>query len=184
MNIFWVACLFELSLLLLALISGPLLGTPPLANWKWGAGEFVLGFLAALPPFLLLCLLARYPPKWFMKIQVILRQCLPVLLPKPTAPRLLLLSMLAGLGEEFLFRGVLQSWLIIELGSGMGLVMASLVFGVCHWVTPGYAILAGVMGLYLGALMIFTDSLAAPAAAHVVYDFLAFLHLRNRLHWK
>jgi membrane protease YdiL (CAAX protease family) len=40
-----------------------------------------------------------------------------------------------------------------------------------------YAILAALIGLYLGLLLIWTGSLLAPAVAHGLYDFIALLYL-------
>lgn len=76
-------------------------------------------------------------------------------------------ALLAGLGEELLFRGVLQPlW---------GIGIASLIFGLAHAVTPTYAVLAGLIGLYLGGLLDATGSLIAPVITHALYDFVAFL---------
>jgi hypothetical protein len=40
-----------------------------------------------------------------------------------------------------------------------------------------YAILAALIGLYLGLLLIWTGNLLAPAVAHGLYDFIALLYL-------
>jgi membrane protease YdiL (CAAX protease family) len=51
------------------------------------------------------------------------------------------------------------------------------VFGIAHWVTTAYAVVAGVVGLYLGLLYVITENLLAPAVAHALYDFVALLVL-------
>ena len=59
----------------------------------------------------------------------------------------------------------------------LGLVAGSLIFGVLHTVTRAYAVLATLMGLYLGGLLLVTDSLLVPMLVHAVYDAVAFLIL-------
>src|SRR4030042_722657 len=55
-----------------------------------------------------------------------------------------LISLWAGLAEEILFRGVIQAkW---------GLLAASILFGLLPAVPPAYAVVATVIGLYIGLL--------------------------------
>jgi membrane protease YdiL (CAAX protease family) len=80
---------------------------------------------------------------------------------------LLLLGAVAGLSEEVLFRGVLH----VKLG----IVTSNIVFGAVHWITPAYALSAGLIGVYLGWLQNYSENLLAPMITHGFYDFLAFL---------
>lgn len=90
------------------------------------------------------------------------------------------ISLAAGLGEEMLFRGLLQTWVANHTGEAygvyIGLAVASVFFGLCHLVTPTYALLAGLVGAYLGWLFIATENLAAPIVCHAAYDFVALLY--------
>ena len=94
-------------------------------------------------------------------------------------PQLLLLSLLAGVGEELLFRWSLQGALQSLIGGNANwlwaLLIASLLFGLCHYVTTTYAILATIAGLYLGAMMLLTDNVLAPMVSHALYDFVALM---------
>jgi membrane protease YdiL (CAAX protease family) len=92
-------------------------------------------------------------------------------------PELALLALLAGVGEEALFRGVIQSALAGWLPVWLALVLTSMVFGVAHWVSTAYAVVAGVVGLYLGSLYLITQNLLAPIVVHALYDFVALLVL-------
>lgn len=86
---------------------------------------------------------------------------------------ILLISVLAGLGEELLFRGVLQPII--------GLPLASLVFGAVHVGGRGfvgYGVWAACIGALFGWLMVFTGGLLAPIVAHAVYDALALAYVR------
>jgi hypothetical protein len=91
--------------------------------------------------------------------------------------QLAFISIMAGLGEELLFRGVLQPLLIGWLGIAAGLCLASLVFGLLHAVTPSYAVLATLVGAYLGWLALATGNLLGPIIAHALYDFVALVYL-------
>jgi membrane protease YdiL (CAAX protease family) len=86
---------------------------------------------------------------------------------------IVLISALAGLGEELLFRGVLQPL--------VGLPAASLVFGAVHVGGRGfvgYGIWAACIGALFGWLMLATGGLLAPVVAHAVYDALALAYVR------
>jgi membrane protease YdiL (CAAX protease family) len=90
---------------------------------------------------------------------------------------LLYLSLLAGFTEEVLFRGLLQPLLESRWGWSVGIVLSNVCFAMAHFITPLYAILAGLTGLYLGFAMDFGGerNLLNPIVIHAAYDFLAFL---------
>jgi uncharacterized protein len=77
------------------------------------------------------------------------------------------------LAEEILFRGVVQAGLTRLLPEWVALVLASAAFGLAHFLTPAYALLAGLAGLYLGGLFLLQGNLIAPVVAHAVYDVVA-----------
>ena len=54
--------------------------------------------------------------------------------------------MTAGIGEELLFRGVVQALLERWLGPWIALGVASILFGLVHALTPTYALLAAFAG--------------------------------------
>ena len=90
---------------------------------------------------------------------------------------LAMISLLAGVCEEALFRGVIQSKLVTQIGLPLGLVSASLLFGAAHWINLEYLLLATASGIYFGGLMWVTDNLMTPVVTHAVYDFLALAYL-------
>jgi membrane protease YdiL (CAAX protease family) len=68
------------------------------------------------------------------------------------------------------------------VGDWMALVAVAVLFGMVHALNVGYALLATLMGLYLGWLWMATGNLMVPIVAHAVYDFLALLYiLRERV---
>src|SRR5439155_25435454 len=86
-------------------------------------------------------------------------------------------AVVAGLGEELLFRGLVQTGLSHFFGLAVGITTASLLFGVCHWLNTTYAILAMLAGAYFGACLLATGNILTPVVAHAAYDFLALLYL-------
>ncbi len=86
------------------------------------------------------------------------------------------IAILSGCAEEYLFRGALQQ--------KFGLIAATIVFAVIHWpLNPNFLpwpFVAGVVGLGLGVLAQQTESLVAPAAAHVVINFINLRRITRR----
>jgi membrane protease YdiL (CAAX protease family) len=93
---------------------------------------------------------------------------------------LALLAAVAGISEEFLFRGVLQVGLARVLPVGGALLATSALFGLVHFASRAYAVLAGVMGLYLGTLLLIQGTLLAPVITHALYDFVALVYVARR----
>jgi hypothetical protein len=89
-------------------------------------------------------------------------------------PGILLLSLLAGVGEELLFRVFLQSAVSDWLGWVAGLLFSSLLFGLAHFVSKLYVAVTFAIGLLLGSIYLLTQSALLIMAMHFFYDFCAF----------
>lgn len=184
----------EGGLVALALLIASWWGHNPWGNivWSRAALEANLlavgqGALAALPLLLALLVIDRWPP-WFLRAlkRSVEREVVP-LFEQSGLPEFALISLAAGFGEELFFRGLIQLGIAMELHSGTGLEhpqilaisigVASLIFGVCHWLNREYAIMATITGVYLGVLLVYTDNLLAPITAHALYDFFALCYL-------
>jgi membrane protease YdiL (CAAX protease family) len=76
-----------------------------------------------------------------------------------------------------LFRGVLQQAFGNWLPVWGAIAAAALLFGLLHAVTTTYAVLAALVGAYLGWLYFLTGNLLAPIVAHALYDFVALVYL-------
>jgi len=94
-----------------------------------------------------------------------------------TLLQLALISALAGIGEEMLFRGVIQDTLSAWINPLTGVVLASLLFGLMHPITPAYIVLAALMGAFLGWIFLVTENLLPVIITHGLYDFLALTYL-------
>lgn len=86
--------------------------------------------------------------------------------------QIIVISAMAGLSEEVLFRGVVQ-WEV-------GIVAAAVIFGLCHPLGVGYVVYASVLGLYLGLAARLTGGLVAPILAHALYDAVGLWYLTRR----
>lgn len=97
--------------------------------------------------------------------------------PRGSMAQFALVALLAGVGEELLFRGVLQTKLIGWTTPLVGLWLASLLFGLAHALSRLYFAFAVAVGLFLGWLAFQFGDLVAPMIAHAVYDFVALVYL-------
>jgi len=106
-----------------------------------------------------LALLARTSCEWVEEIEAFIRATLVPLFRHTGIAGLGLVALAAGIGEELLFRGVIQDGLESWYGPLPALVLTSLLFGMAHCITRAYFMLACLMGLYLGALYLWTGNL-------------------------
>jgi membrane protease YdiL (CAAX protease family) len=143
-----------------------------------------LGLAATIPLILLLLAFDRWPPRLLRRLKSTVDDDVVPLLAELSVVEFLLLSIAAGIGEELLFRGLLQNglaWLLtnwqVAYPLAISVVLAAVVFGVCHWFNWEYALVAAVVGVYLGWLFIATNNLVAPMVAHAAYDFVALCYL-------
>jgi hypothetical protein len=158
---------FEVGLAALACGLGWWFGVDPFARLTFESRGLAWGVVGTVPMIVLFALSNRYPVGPLRKIKEFLLEALGPSLVACTWYDLVLLATVAGIGEEVLFRGVLHPV--------CGLFWSNVLFGLAHCITPTYAVLAGVIGGYLGGLLEGANNLLAPIVTHALYDFLAFL---------
>lgn len=90
---------------------------------------------------------------------------------------LAIIALLAGVGEELFFRGWMQTVLAERSGVWVGILAASLIFGLLHYLSITYAIYAFATGIYLGVIYYVFGNLYIVMAIHAVYDFVALVYL-------
>jgi membrane protease YdiL (CAAX protease family) len=174
------AIAFELMLALVAWLVGVLGGFTPWDALRFDVGHLALGIAATIPPLAGLALLtrSRWPP-----IQRLLREMEQTIAPLfrgCTMMDFVVIALAASLGEELLFRGAVQTWGVRVAGLPVGVLVASALFGLAHFITPTYALIAGAIGLYLGVLFAATGNLLVPVVVHALYDFLALAYWVRR----
>ena len=86
------------------------------------------------------------------------------------------IALLSGFAEEYLFRGALQE--------KFGIWVATAAFAIIHWPINRnflpWPFIALIIGLGLGGLREWTDSLWAPAVAHATINFVNLLRITRR----
>jgi len=133
--------------------------------------------MATIPMFILFLLFYQYPVGPLYPIRKNLLDIMGPLLSSCRWYELLSLAAVAGISEEILFRGVLQPWMEAGLGVSAGLILSNVIFGLLHWITATYALIAGLIGLYLAYMMDVSEprNLLTPIVVHGLYDYLAFV---------
>lgn len=96
---------------------------------------------------------------------------------------LVLLSVLAGVGEELLFRGAVQGWLMAHTGPVAALLAASVLFGLVHYVSFTYFLVATGLGLIMGTAYLLSESLLLVMVWHAIYDMIALFCLLRFPRW-
>ena len=172
---FWYGCLIESSLIAVAAGAGWLMDQPLLADFHWSARDALLGFMAATPLLASFQFVLHSRRRRPVAIREFLERVVRPLFQTWTLWQWAAISLLAGVGEEILFRGVLQGGLARQLGPALGLGAASLLFGLAHLVNGSYALIAGVIGVYLGGLWMASGNLLTPMVTHAVYDLAALV---------
>ena len=172
-----VAVFFEAGLAPFSLLLGWLLGHPPLEGFVWSAQDALCGAAAAVPLIALFLAMLRWPVGPLAKVKEFCEQDVVPLFDESYWSELALISLSAGVGEEMLFRGVLQASLMEWLGVGWGLTLASILFGVLHPISISYIIIAGILGFYLGGLWFYNGNLLTVMVTHALYDFVALGYL-------
>jgi membrane protease YdiL (CAAX protease family) len=82
----------------------------------------------------------------------------------------LIIYLVTGVPEEFLFRGLLQNLLSQWLGARAGLATASIVFGLAHLPDRRYVLLAAMAGVAYGWVYQRTGRITASAVTHALVD--------------
>jgi membrane protease YdiL (CAAX protease family) len=172
-----LAILFEGALAPLAVWLGWLLDVPALGGFAWSLEDATIGAIASVPMLAVFQFGQSWPVGPFRSIKEFFDEEARPILAGCTWPDLALISLAAGVGEEMLFRGVLQGVLSRWLGPGQGWGAASVLFGLLHPITPGYILIAGLMGAYLGGLWMLNGNLLTVMVAHALYDFVALVLL-------
>ena len=172
-----------------ALLAGWFVGYSPLSTFAHKTtGEHLIatgyGLAAGLGMFLVGIALTKIPWEPLQRFEDFTqRQIVPLFLPL-SIWQLGYVSLLAGIGEEVLFRGLFQgsttaysanpnAW----VGS---LLIVSLLFGLCHFLNWTYFFLATLMGLCFGGLLIACDHLGVCIISHALYDWLMLLYMVRR----
>ncbi|MEM8771101.1 MAG: CPBP family intramembrane glutamic endopeptidase [Pseudomonadota bacterium] len=135
--------------------------------------DALLGIAATAPPALLLLFIMRTKNPFlvsFRKRQIEYFAELPF----SFSPLFIITaSVAAGIFEEMLFRGFLQTTLALYMPLAAAILLSNIVFGLLHWNSAFTAALTGLVGVYLGVIFAVTGNLLTVMIAHGLYDILA-----------
>ena len=166
--------LFKLSLGLL--LVSILLTMNHSYSWSWGGS---LGFWS-IPLAVILAVVLFYFPIVLISHRLLrlssvyqIVSQLHELTKELTWAQILILSLLAGLGEELLFRGFAQSWLAGVTGPMFAIVLTSIIFALLHAMSLFYFIFALAISIVFGLLLHTTQSMGLVVVLHTVYDVIA-----------
>lgn len=191
-NFFRYAVYFEGGMGLLAIIVGLLFGMNIVHQIKWHvAFDWGLAAVGTLPMIVGYFALNAMPFDCIKKLEALVRSFFQEYMQGLSWIQIAIVSALAGFGEEFLFRGLLQDGLLEILVGWHGtepdigtvaavIAVVSILFGLAHAATKTYFVLAAVISVYLGFLYYFSDNLLVPVLIHGLYDFFVFLSLKRK----
>ncbi len=179
----WMGIGFELGLGLLAVGLGYVLSISPWDNIQIEMLP-ILGYaLASLPLVGALALLLRSDWTIVREMRQFIDTFVLPMFAGAYLWELALLCAAAGVGEELLFRGVLQPVCVKYVGLYAGILLVNVLFSLLHPFSIAYLILAYLIGCYLSVLYVATENLLAPMVVHGLYDFIALvwmMRLRKR----
>jgi membrane protease YdiL (CAAX protease family) len=179
-----IALVFECALGAAALVIGWLVNQWPLVGFSTlpddSAQQIVAigwGLVATGPLLVALVLMERFPIGPLRALHEMTSDVILRMFRGASIAQLAAVAVAAGLGEELLFRGLVQAGLGRFFDLSVAVVAASVLFGVCHWLNTTYAVLAMLAGAYFGVCLIVTGNILTPVVAHSAYDFLALVYL-------
>ena len=182
-SILGVAIAFETSLILVAALLAWMWDISPLSR-VGGPGRTAedlraiwLGMVAVVPMLGMMLAVRLLPLPAFRKLNSLVDEVVVPLFRGVSVGSLAVISLAAGIGEEMLFRGVLFDKMTVWWGLTGAIVGTSLLFGLAHWLTMAYGLLAAGLAVYLAGLMLWTNNILAAMVAHALYDFLVLLVL-------
>ncbi|MEL7497177.1 MAG: CPBP family intramembrane glutamic endopeptidase [Planctomycetota bacterium] len=191
-NLLWVGILVEGSLMLLAVLISHLnffdpqqplakLGEVPIVN------TILMGIVATIPMLGYLLLFHFWRPKFYAPMRQFVDETLRPFFAESGFVELVIISLMAGVGEEIFFRWCLQGGTMALLEPLMGELTAAIIsivaigvlFGLCHWVNNSYFVIATLAGIYFGLVMWITGSWLIAAISHALFDLAALIYLQR-----
>jgi membrane protease YdiL (CAAX protease family) len=162
-----------------AIIGTPNYGLGP--EIEFSAVALLMGSLFAVPPFALPVLLCLFDKTQSALPEGEQRLVLALMggkfRPLYSLVTCVTVGLMAGFGEEMLFRGIFQYEVARRWGNLDALYFSGIVFGLVHGLAR--AIPAMIASVYFGAIYIATGNLAVPITCHAVYDIVLLLYA----HW-
>ena len=143
-----------------------------------------IGAVAAVVGALIALIAQRLPFAFTRRLKEDSARVVTNLLGRCTRPDLVGVALLAGMGEELLFRGLLQQGLLyavpenlIPAGPWIVTGIVAILFGMLHSISIPYIIVATIASVGLSVLFITTGDLLSCIVCHAFYDLVLLLVL-------
>lgn len=162
----------QLGIVVLAVVLGWVFGLDLLGRIEFSVAALNWSVLGTLPLLLGGWWLSGSSWEWMRELKRLVQEMVALLFRDAPPGTVFLVAVLAGLGEELLFRGVVQGGLDGLIGPWGALLAASLLFGAMHALTRAYFVVATIMGLYLGLIYLWTGNMLIPILIHFLYDWV------------
>lgn len=172
------------ALAALGVTVGQFVDVSPLATLSLQPAMFLLGAVLAMPLFGIDALLQNVQEDTASEVYSlsIFGTTTPVLSVVALAAAVTLAT---GVGEETLFRGLIQQGIASLAGPWVGLVVGAGVFGLAHKMGPSDVLFISLSGAYMGLVFLQYGDLTVPIATHATYDFLilcgAYFRAKKRM---
>lgn len=157
-----------------------------LVSWK-GASWLLAGVASSIPLIVCHWIIEKTQPAFYQPMRRLVENFFYPMFARSSWVELLIVSLVAGFGEELFFRWCLQGGISSMLASSLApwavgsisILAAGVAFGLCHFVSNTYFIMATVAGIYFGVVMVVFDSWVVAAVAHALFDLYALIKIRS-----
>jgi membrane protease YdiL (CAAX protease family) len=183
MSFFWMAVLVEGGLAVIAILADTLLFG--FNHWQYiqydsnTLWQIIGGLLPLIAGYFVLQALPFAP---LQRVDQLVRELFLQHMNHLQLWQLAVIAILAGIGEELFFRGLLQLGCSAILPVWIAILVVSLVFALAHAATQTYFWLTFFVAIYFSCLFLLTGNLVVPIAIHALYDFAVFLYIRCTPH--
>ncbi len=178
------AIFVEGGLAALALAIGYFCGFSPARTLSWSFHDVVLGFAATLPLLVMFVVMNRMKSLPFLRIQQLVRIFIQSFFGRCSTIQIFLICVLAGIGEELFFRGLMQDGISQGIGGTAGLIcgilVSSVFFGFAHLITLTYGLIAFLISLYFAAVFLLSGNILVPILVHALYDYCVIRFILRR----
>ncbi|MGF1457291.1 MAG: lysostaphin resistance A-like protein [Alphaproteobacteria bacterium] len=171
----------QVVFLVVAFVLGALIGAPPFARFAVTPDALLHGLAGALGLVGIMTAFQAMAPKLAQEASATSIEMMRRANVTLTWPLILTMSAAAGLCEEALFRGVLQTWSDGILPLWAAILLPALLFSVLHFYSVLYVLIVFPIALYLGGLFAITDNLFIVIIAHALYDVFGLWNVRRAM---
>lgn len=154
-------------------------GRPRSAFVTFSMEEVALGFALALGLIASAWTTFRMFPRYAESLVRMQGKTYAFLGPKLGWPAIVFISLCAGVGEEALFRGGLQTFLMDHVGPIAAITLSSALFALVHLGKPVITALLFGIGVVFGVVFWLTGSLLVAMVGHALYDVWALRYLHR-----